>query len=87
MFYTYARHYGNKILYRGISEKGNRIQKSDEFSPTLFVHSDKPSEYRSMTGESVSPIKFSTNKEASEFVDNYSDVSNFPIYGQTQYNY
>ena len=53
MFYTYARHYGNKILYRGISEKGNRIQKSDEFSPTLFVHSDKPSEYRSMTGESV----------------------------------
>ena len=87
MFYTYARHYGNKILYRGISEKGNRIQKSDEFSPTLFVHSDKPSEYRSMSGESVSPIKFSTNKEASEFVDNYSDVSNFPIYGQTQYNY
>ena len=87
MFYTYARHYGNKILYRGISEKGNRIQKSDDFSPTLFVHSDKPSQYKSMTGESVSPIKFSSNKEATEFVDNYSDVSNFPIYGQTQYNY
>jgi DNA polymerase elongation subunit (family B) len=40
-----------------------------------------------MFGESVSPVKFPTNKEASAFIDNYSEVSNFPIYGQSDWGY
>jgi len=40
-----------------------------------------------MYGEQVSPIKVDSNKEAAEFVDTYKDVSNFPIYGQTNWNY
>lgn len=87
MFYTYAKHYGNSILYRGISANGKRQTTRNNFQPTLFVKSDKPSEYRSMFGESVSPIKFSNNKEASEFINTYSDVSNFPIYGQSDWCY
>ena len=87
MFYTYAKHYGNKILYRGISSNGKRQTTRNDFQPTLFVKSDKPTEYKSMFGESVSPIKFNTNTEASEFIDNYSDVSNFPIYGQSDWCY
>ena len=87
MFYTYARHYGNKILYRGISPSGKRQTARHDFQPTLFVKSDKPSPYKSMFGETVSPIKFSTNKEASEFIQTYSDVSNFPVYGQSDWNY
>jgi DNA polymerase elongation subunit (family B) len=87
MFYTYARHYGNKILYRGISANGKRQTSRNDFQPTLFVKSDKPSEYKSMFGESVSPVKFPTNKEASAFIDNYSEVSNFPIYGQSDWGY
>ena len=87
MFYTYAKHYGNKILYRGISPNGKRQTSRNDFQPTLFVKSDKSTEYNSMFGESVSPIKFNTNKEASEFIDNYSDVSNFPIYGQSDWCY
>ena len=87
MFYTYARHYGNKILYRGISPNGKRQTARHDFQPTLFVKSDKPSPYKSMFGETVSPIKFSTNKEAAEFIQTYSDVSNFPVYGQSDWNY
>ena len=85
-FYTYAKHYGNKIHVRGV-RNGKRFIARHDFSPTLYIKSDKPSEHKSMYGETVSPIKFDTNKEATEFVDRYKDVSNFPIYGQTQWGY
>ena len=87
MFYTYAKHYGNKILYRGISEKGNRQVSRNDFQPTLFVKSEKTSRFRSIFGENVSPVQFSTNKESAEFIQTYSDVSNFPIYGQSDWCY
>ena len=87
MFYTYAKHYGNKILYRGISKTGKRQTARHDFQPTLFVPSDKPSKYRSMFGENVSPVKFQSNTEAKEFIHNYSHVSNYPIYGQSDWNY
>ena len=87
MFYTYAKHYGNKILYRGISANGKRQVARNDFQPSLFVKSEKPSKYKSMFGENVSPVKFNTNKEASEFIQNYSEVSNFPIYGQSEWCY
>ena len=87
MFYTYAKHYGNKILYRGVSKTGKRQTARHDFQPTLFVPSDKPSKYRSMFGENVSPVKFQSNTEAKEFIHNYSHVSNYPIYGQSDWNY
>jgi len=85
-FYTYAKHYGNKILVRGV-KNGQRFTARHDFKPTMFVKSDKPSEYKSMFGEAVSPIKFETNKEATEFVNRYKDVANFPIFGQDQWGY
>ena len=85
-FYTFAKHYGNKILVRGV-KNGQRFTSRHDFKPTMFVKADKPSEYKSMFGEAVSPIKFDTNKEASEFVNRYKDVANFPIFGQDQWGY
>ena len=85
-FYTYARHYGDKILVRGIKD-GKRFQYKDDFRPTLFVPSDKPSDYKTIYGDKVSPIQFETNKEATEFFNRYKDVSNFPIFGQNYYAY
>ena len=85
-FYTYARHYGDKVLTRGI-RNGERYTERHDFRPTLFVKSDKPSEYKSIYGELVSPVKFETNKEATEFFNRYKEVSNFPIFGQNYYAY
>lgn len=85
-FYTYAKHYGKVILYRGI-ENGKRVKRKVHFSPTLFVPSKKETEFKSMYGEPVSPINFEGNNEAAEFVDQYKEVSNFPIYGQTHWGY
>jgi hypothetical protein len=85
-FYTYARHYGDKILVRGV-KNGERFTSRHNFRPTLFVKSDKPSEYKSIFGEMVSPIQFESNKEATDFFNRYKDVSNFPVFGQNYYGY
>jgi DNA polymerase elongation subunit (family B) len=85
-FYTYAKHYGNSILYRGI-ENGKRVSKKVPFSPTLFVPANKETPYKSMYGEPVAPMSFDNNKDATEFVEQYKEVSNFPIYGQTHWGY
>jgi len=85
-FYTFAKHYGNKILVRGVRD-GKRFTSRHDFKPTLYVKTDKHSKYKSMFGETLAPVKFETNKEASEFVDRYKEVSNFPIFGQTQWGY
>ena len=85
-FYTYAKHYGKSILYRGI-ENGKRVRRKVHFSPTLFVPSKKESPYKSMYGEPVSPVNFDSNNDAAEFVEQYKEVSNFPIYGQTHWGY
>ena len=84
-FYTYARHYGDKILVRGVDEYGGRFTAKHDFRPTLFVKSNKPSEYKSIYGENVSPITFESNKEATAFYDRYKEVENYPIYGQDYY--
>ncbi len=86
-FYTYARHYGDKILVRGVDKHGHRFTARRDFRPTLFVKSNEPSDYKSIYGDSVSPIQFETNKEATAFFDRYKDVDNFPIYGQNYYGY
>ena len=85
-FYTYARHYGDKILVRGVKD-GRRFIGKHDFRPTLFVKSDKPSKYKSIYGENVSPVQFESNKEATAFYDRYKDISNFPIFGQDYYGY
>ena len=85
-FYTYARHYGDKVLVRGVRD-GKRFTARHDFRPTLFVKSDKPSQYKSIYGESVHPIQFETNKEATAFFDRYKDVENYPIFGQNYYAY
>ena len=85
-FYTYARHYGDKVLVRGV-RNGERYVEKHDFRPTLFVKTDKPSDYKSIYGEDVAPIQFENNKEATAFFDRYKDVSNFPIFGQNYYAY
>ena len=85
-FYTYARHYGNDILFRGVKD-GKRISERRDFQPTLFHKTQKPSKYKSIFGESVAPIQFENNKAATEHFNTYKDVENYPIFGQNYYAY
>jgi DNA polymerase elongation subunit (family B) len=51
------------------------------------VPAKEASEWNTLEGNPVSPTKFESIKEASEYVDRYKDVNGFTFYGQTQFQY
>jgi len=93
-FYTNVCRYGNKILFRGIStgnnNAGRHIAEKVEFSPSLFVlknDSKKPADRFSMFGDELRQIKFPDMNDARDFIQKYSDVENFPIFGNPNFVY
>jgi DNA polymerase elongation subunit (family B) len=85
-YYTNVASIGNNILYRGI-QNGRRVKLKIQYSPTLFLPSKKPTQFKSLEGEYLEPMKFENIREARDFVKRYEEVSNFKIYGQTRYEY
>ena len=86
LFYTNIFTRGNYVLFRGFKD-GKRINEKIAFQPSLFVRTGKPSEFKSLWGDGLEKVKFSSIKEARNFVDQYKDVSNFPIFGNKNYSY
>ena len=85
-FYSYAWQYGNNILTSGIRD-GKPFTEKQPFKPTLYVRSDKDSEFKGLYGENLKPIEFGDNRDCKEFVEKYSQIENYPIYGQTDLTY
>jgi len=85
-YYTNVQVMGGKILYRGI-ENGRRIQKKLDYNPTLFVPGKTETKYHGVLNEPLSKINPGNIRETREFVDKYSGVESFPIYGQRRYEY
>jgi DNA polymerase elongation subunit (family B) len=83
-FYTNVQMYGNSILFRGY-ENGERFNVRKNFSPTLFVSSKKDSDWKTLDGENVEPIKPGTIKECREFIKRYDEVENFNVYGNERF--
>ena len=86
VFYTNVQVQGSKILYRGV-ENGRRIQKKLDYNPTLFVPTKTETEYHGVLGEPLGKINPGNIRETREFVDKYSGVESFPIYGQRRFEY
>jgi len=85
-FYTNVQLIGNQVLVRGV-DNGKRYEHRDEFFPTLFVKSKKDSKYRTLSGESVEPIKPGSVRDCREFYKKYDEVDGFSIYGNDRYIY
>ena len=85
-FYTNISLKGNRVLYRGY-RKGQRVQESVEYNPTLFVNSPSPTEYKTLDGKYVEPFRPGTIKDCRDFVRDYDGVKGFNIYGNTDYVY
>ena len=85
-FYTNVVQYGNKILVRGINN-GKRVQDKVDYSPCLFVRSQKSSQYKSLYGQNLEQIDFESINEAKDFIKKYKDVQDFPIFGNTNFAY
>jgi DNA polymerase elongation subunit (family B) len=79
-FYTDVSILGNSILYKGI-EDGRRVQFKLEYSPKVYVKSNKKSNYQNLFGQYVEEIQPGSISETRDFIKRYSDVDNFEIYG------
>ena len=85
-FYTNVQMIGNKFLVRGY-ENGDHVMFKEEYSPTLFVKSNKNTKYKTLEGENVEEIKPGSVKDCREFYKKYDNVDGFKIYGNDRYVY
>ena len=85
-YYTNVAVQGNNILFRGV-KNGRRVKMKIQYSPTLFLPVKKPSEWKTLFGEPLEPMKFSDIKDAKEFVRKYDGIENFKIYGNDRFEY
>ena len=85
-FYTNVQLVGDNIHYIGY-EDGQRIQRKFKFSPTLFIVTNKQTNYRTLDGRYAKPVKFESVREARQFVEKYKEVPNFEVHGYDRYLY
>ena len=84
-FYTNVFQIGNSMLVRGY-DNGKHFEDRQEFRPTFYVPTKKKrSKWKTLDGELVEPIKPGTIKDCRAFIDKYSQVQNFNIYGNERY--
>ena len=85
-FYTNIQLAGDTILYRGY-EDGKPVQFRGQFSPTLYVPSNKKEDFRTLDGRPVKPIEFMTARSAREFIKQYDGVEGFEVFGYERFVY
>jgi DNA polymerase elongation subunit (family B) len=85
-FYTNVELIGDTILYRGY-EDGVKVQTRAQFSPTLFITSNKEEKYKTLTGKNVKPLKFESPREAREVMEKYRDVQGVEVHGYERFVY
>lgn len=85
-FYTNVQMRRDHILIRGY-EDGLRFEEAVQYKPYCFVPSKKDTKFKTLQGNSVEKMTFGSIGEAKEFINTYKDVSNFPIYGMTEWQY
>lgn len=85
-FYTNFIRNGNFIYVRGY-KNGKRFVDKVEYNPTLYLPSQKPTDYRTLDGKYVSPVLQGSMRDAGDFIRQYEDVDNFRFYGSTNYAY
>ena len=83
-FYTNVFQIGNSMLVRGY-DNGKHFEDREEFHPTFYVPTKKRSKWKTLDGQRVEPVKPGTIKDCREFIDKYSQVQNFNIYGNERY--
>ncbi len=88
-FYTNVVKYGNQLFLRYVNN-GQAFKNKVPYQPTLFTFSnksDQQSNWKTLDGKDVVPIKFDSIKEGTEYVDRYKDVEGFEFFGNTQFQY
>ena len=85
-FYTNIQLAGDTVLYRGY-EDGQAVQFRTQFSPTLYVTSNRQEKMKTLTGKPVRSVQFQTAREAREFIKTYDGVEKFEVHGYERFVY
>tara|TARA_A200000113_G_scaffold224799_1_gene243626 strand:- start:1332 stop:3833 length:2502 start_codon:yes stop_codon:yes gene_type:complete len=83
-FYTNVFQIGNDILIRGY-ENGKHFSDRQKFQPTLYVPTKRKSKWRTLDNIPVEPVQPGTIKDCREFIDKYSSVNGFDVFGNERY--
>ena len=83
-FYTNVSRYGNMLLYRGY-ENGKKIQQKVKYAPTLYVSTNRPTNWKALDGTPVGEVNFDSMREANEWVSRNKHVAGRDIFGNTRY--
>ena len=84
--YTNACVKGNNILVRGVDKHGVEFATKQPYAPTLYKHG-KGSGYTDIFGKELKAKTFDTIKEAREYIQQYKDIPNVDLFGQSNYAY
>jgi DNA polymerase elongation subunit (family B) len=85
-FYINAFVHKNKIYYTGY-QNGKRVKHKVHYKPYLFLPSKKESEWTGFNSGPVERMEFDSIWDARKFVKEYSDVSDFNLFGNTNFLY
>lgn len=85
-FYTNVKRFGRKILYRGVMN-GRKISHEIEYRPKLFLRTNTPSKFKTITGLNVGDMEFASMSEASLFIKEKKNIDGFKIYGNSKFEY
>ena len=83
-FYTDVSRDGSNLLFRGYVD-GKAVKEKVHFKPKMYLPSDKPTEFKSMDGKYLAEMDFDSIWEATSFSKANEGISNFKVYGQSNY--
>jgi len=85
-FYTNVCCYGSNVLLKEF-DNGKRKRYRIKYHPALYVPGKSNSEWHTLVGDPVEPIHFNEIKEAREFIKDHAENDQYPIYGNSQFQY
>ena len=77
-FYTNFYRRGNNVFVRGY-ENGKRFQDKIWYEPSLFVSTNKETDYTNIQGEAVDEVVQNSMGDARKFFQKYEGVNGFDI--------
>jgi len=85
-FYTNVACVGNNIFFIGV-KNGKKIRTKIPYQPSLFVQSNKQTQFFNLENQFLERMDFDSIREAKDFVERYREVENFKIYGNNRFEY
>lgn len=79
-WFTSVKKLGDKLYVRGHYD-GVPFSDAVEYQPTLYLPSKTPTEFKTLSGEYLRPVKQPSIRDTRKFLEQYKDVDGFRVYG------